>query len=146
MLMSYTSLRFPDAQRIRAFETNEDSIRGTLVTWKTKKPHGLDWPWEFPRMGMAGANGWGRPLIDFRDARAKKNGFEPTFTSPRIDRMWELENAEPESYSATRRKLALVCGNRGGGGGGNAVNRALYIPLKTSALLRITRWILALEN
>ena len=112
--MYYTSLRFSDSQRLRPFEVNEDSIRGALLSCKTKKPHGIDWPWAFPRMGMAGAAAWAHPLIDFRDDRAKTNVLENTVTFPRTNQLLELEGAEPAANSTTRRKLALVCVALGG--------------------------------
>ena len=36
LLMTYASLRFSDVRRIRSFELNEDSVRGTLLNCKTK--------------------------------------------------------------------------------------------------------------
>ena len=51
LLMTYTSLRFSYAQRLRSLEGNEDSVRGTLHQSETKKPHGLPWTWAFSRMG-----------------------------------------------------------------------------------------------
>ena len=109
LLMTYTCLRFSDVQRLRIHEVNEGSVRGTLLQSKTKKPHGLPWPWACPRMGVSGSTERIARLIDFRNAHEKQNGSMPSFVFPRLDRRWELERAEPAPYSATRRKLALVC-------------------------------------
>ena len=117
LLMSYTSLRFSDVQRLKSFEVNDDAAHGTLLTCKTKKPHGLDWPWACPRQGVSGSHDWVQPLLDFRAAHAKTNGFEPSFTFPRINHKWELESAEPAPYSTTRRKLALICVSLGDANG-----------------------------
>ena len=67
LLMSYASLRFSDAQRLKTFEVNSDSIYGTLLTCKTRKQHGLDWPWACPLMGITGTTKWVQPILDFRD-------------------------------------------------------------------------------
>ena len=135
LIMSYTRLLFSDARRLRTYEVNEDSTSGALLSRKTKKPNLLDWPWAFPRMGMGGAADWARPLIYFRAARAGTNCFEPTFAFPRINRLWEIESAEPASYATTRRKLALVCVALGGRCG---ASYALHFP-KNLPLLRPTR-------
>ena len=107
--MTYDSLRFPDAQRLRSFEVNEDSAYGTLLTCKTKKQHGQFWPRACPKLGIAGTREWAKPLPDMRQAYRRVNGVEPTFTFPRIDHAWELVAAEPAPYSTTRRRLALMC-------------------------------------
>ena len=52
LLMSYASLRFSDARRLKSFDVNHDSIRGALLTCKTKKTHGKNWPWACPRTGI----------------------------------------------------------------------------------------------
>ena len=109
ILMTYTSLRFSDVQRLRSLEVDEDSVYGTLLQSKTKKPHGLPWPWACPRMGITGSAKWINPLLDFHDAHEKHNGTRPSFVSPRVNRRWELERAEPAAYATTRRKLALLC-------------------------------------
>ena len=115
--MSYASLRFSDVQRLKTFEVNADSVHGTLLQCKTKKPHGLDWSRACPRMGMTGTLYWAMPLIEFRTAYAKTNGDEPYFTSPRINHTRELGSAEPFPYSITRRKLAMLCVALGGANG-----------------------------
>ena len=43
LLMTYASLRFPDVQRIRSFELNEDSVHGTLPNCKTKASAPTRW-------------------------------------------------------------------------------------------------------
>ena len=54
LLMTYKSLRFSDAQRLRIIEINEDSARGTLPQSKNKKPptayrgHGHARAWVLP--------------------------------------------------------------------------------------------------
>ena len=40
-----------------------------------RNPHGLDWPWAFPRKGVTGATERIRPLLDFRAAHEKTDGF-----------------------------------------------------------------------
>ena len=82
LLMTYTSLRFSDVQRLRILEVNEDSIRGTLLQSKTKKPHGLPRPWACPHTGVTGSAMWINPLIDFHDAHAKRNGSKPSSVFP----------------------------------------------------------------
>ena len=86
-------------------------------------------------MGMAGATDWARPIIDLRADHAETNDFVPTFTFPRINHMRGLEGAEPASYSATRRKLALVCVALG------EMRRIVLstFPIKTPSQLRPTR-------
>ena len=109
LLMSYASLRFSDAQRLKSLEVNSDSVFGTLLHCKTKKPHGLDWPWACPIMGMTGTKEWIQPILDYRDAHLRTNGVLPSFTFPCVNHVWELESAKAAPYSATRRKLALLC-------------------------------------
>ena len=94
LLMSYDSLRISDVQRLETFDVNSDSIRGTLIQFETKKPHGMDWPWACPRMGMAGPLDWALPLIDFRTAYTKRNGSEHSFAAHRVNRAWELDSSE----------------------------------------------------
>ena len=94
LLMSYASLRFSDAQRLETFEVNSDSIHGTLLTCKTRKQHGLDWPWACPLMGITGTAKWIQPIPDFRTAHERVNGSHPCFTFPRINHLWQLEIAD----------------------------------------------------
>ena len=42
LLMTYASLRFSDVQRIRTFEVNEDSVRGTLINCDILAPNGIN--------------------------------------------------------------------------------------------------------
>ena len=107
ILMTYASLRFSDAQRIRSFEVNNDSIHGTLLNCKTRKAHGLFWPWARPREGITGPRYWVQPLIEMRDAYKKTNGCEPSFTFMRIDHAWQVVSADAAPYSSCRRKLPL---------------------------------------
>ena len=72
LLMTYTSLRFSDVQRLRSFEVNEDSARGTLLRSGTKKHHGLSWPWACPRLGVDGSTEWVTPLLYFHIAHEEK--------------------------------------------------------------------------
>ena len=109
LLMAFTSLRFPDAQRLRSLEMNADSAHGTLLQSKTKRPHGLPWPWACPFTGMTGSDKWVLPIFDFHRAHAKTNGPIPSFVFPRLDHKWELGKAGPAAYATTRRKLALLC-------------------------------------
>ena len=90
LLMTYDSLRFPDALRIASIEIDDDSVRGALLSSKTRIPHGIPWPRAGPRVGVDGSTSWAQPLVDFRRAHFKVNGQEPTSTSPRINRLWEL--------------------------------------------------------
>ena len=109
LLMTYASIRFSDVQRLRSLDVNEDSAHGTLLRSKTKKPHGLPWPWACPRMGVSGSTEWIAPLFEFHVAREKLNGSRPSFVFPMRNHRWELEKAQPSAYDNTRRKLALVC-------------------------------------
>ena len=43
-----------------------------------------------PKLGIAGAKGWGKPLLDMRADYAKLNGREMAYTYPRLDRTWSL--------------------------------------------------------
>ena len=117
LLMTYASLRFSDVQRLLTFEANEDSAHGTHSQCKTRRPHGLDWPWARPRLGVTGSKEWVRPLLEFRQDHTKANGREPKFTFPRIDHFWKLQSAVDASYASTRRKLALLCVALGGKSG-----------------------------
>ena len=82
LLVTYTSLRFSDVQTLRTLSANGDSIRGTLLQSKTKKPHGLPWPWDCPRTGVTGPTNWIEPLLGFHKAYAKQNGSPPSFVPP----------------------------------------------------------------
>ena len=113
LLMTYASLRFPDAQRIRSFECNEDAVRGALLNFKTRKQHGQRWPRAFPLEGVTGSRERAQPLIDTRAAYRKINGTDPSVAFMRLDRAWQpAANASP--YDTTRRKLALICAALGG--------------------------------
>ena len=109
LLMTFASLRFSDAQRLRSFGINEDSVYGPLLACKTKKQHGQFWPWACPRQGLTGSRDWVQPLIDMRAAFRKVNGDEPSFTFMKVDQNWQVLAAEAAPYSTTRRRLALVC-------------------------------------
>ena len=95
LLMSYASLRFSEVQRLETFDVNSDSAHGTFPQCKTKIPHGADWPWAFPRLGMTGTVDRAMPLIDFRTAYSKTHGSEPSFACHRISHTWGLDSAEP---------------------------------------------------
>ena len=82
LLMTFTSLRFSDAQRLRSPEKNDDSIFGTLPQSKTKRPHGLPWPWACPLTGASGSKDWVLPIFDFHQAHLKTNGSHPSFVFP----------------------------------------------------------------
>ena len=125
LVMSYASLRFADVQKIRTFEFNEDSVYGSLLSSKTRKQHGLNWPWACPRKGIIGTNEWVQPLLDMRTAFRKVNGVEMSYLFPRLDHNWQLVAEGPAPYSTTRRKLALLCV---GLGDENAESYALHSP------------------
>ena len=124
--MKYTSLRFPDVQRLRRFEANNDSIHGALLQSKTKKPHGLPWPWGRPRMGVDGPTERVNPRLEFRAAHAMQNGSPPSPNFPHLNRRLALECGEPSPYSPTRRKLALVCVGLGDPDGGTYTLHSPY--------------------
>ena len=109
LLMTYASLRFADVQKIRSLEVNADSIHGPLLTSKTKKQHGLHWPWACPRMGITKRTDWTQPLLGLRDAYQKVGGTQMSYTFPRPDHTWKLVAECPSPYSATRLKLSLLC-------------------------------------
>ena len=117
LLMSYASLRFSDARRLKTIDVNSDSAHGTRLACKTRKPHGIDWPWECPLMGMTGTAARIQPILDYRAARERTNGTPPSFTFPRINHLWDIESAESAPYSATRRKLSLLRTALGGPSG-----------------------------
>ena len=54
LLMAFASLRFPDAQRLRTFEVNDDSVHGALISCETKKQHGQFWHWACPAKASLG--------------------------------------------------------------------------------------------
>ena len=109
LLMTYGSLRFPDAQRLRSFEVTEGSARGALLSCKTRKQHGQFWPWARPIRGITGSLEWVHPLMDMRQAYRKINGADPSFPFARLDHVWELVASDASPYSTTRRKIALLC-------------------------------------
>ena len=73
-LVKYANLRVADVKRLLSFEINEESIRGNLLTSKTKKQQRQQWPRACPRMGIAWCTDWVQPLLDLRHAYAKVNG------------------------------------------------------------------------
>ena len=115
--MTYTSLRLSGVQRIRAFEVNDDSIRGTSLTSKPMQKHGQFRPWAGPRVGITGNSNWIQPSIDMRDAFFRQHGSQMNFTFMGVDRMWEPVAADAAPYSTTRRKLPLMCVALGDSGG-----------------------------
>ena len=123
LLMTYASLRFADVQRLRPFGVNEDSIRGTLLSSKTKKSHGQNWPWACPLMGLTGATDWIQPIAQLRAAYRKVNGRDMSYTFPRLGRKWLLVAEGPAPYSTTRRKLEIL---RTGLGGPNGESYTLH--------------------
>ena len=116
-LVTYASLRFADVQHLRPFEINRDSIHGTLLCSKTKKPRGPNWPRACPRMGLAGGTHWIQPIVDIRAAYRRANGRDMCYTSPRLDRKLQLVSQGATPYSTTRRKLALMRPGLGGPNG-----------------------------
>ena len=94
LLMSYDSIRFFVAQRLKTFEVKSDSIRGALIACKTRKQHGIDWPWACSLMGITGAAKLSQPILDFRAAQERVSGSPPCFAFPRINRFWQLESAD----------------------------------------------------
>ena len=109
ILMTLTSLRFADVQRLKSLVSDKSSIHGTLLTSKTKRPHGLDWPFACPKIGFCGNEDWFLPILQFRTAHEKVNGAPPSFLIPKLSFGWEVEKAEAISYSSARRKLTLLC-------------------------------------
>ena len=109
LLMSYASLRFSDAQRIRTIEMNEDSAHGALLDSKTKKAHGQNWAWACPKTGITSSTERTQPLLDLRQAYRSVNSHDMSFCFPRIDYNWQLVDAGAAAYSTARRKLALLC-------------------------------------
>ena len=127
LFMTLTSLRFSDAQRLKSLETNESSVFGTLLNSKSKKPHGLDWPFAAPLQGFAGDSSWSEPILDFRKAFEKVNGFPPSFLIPKLSSGWQIEQDEPISYSSARRKLLLLCA-AGGASAADSEQYTLHTP------------------
>ena len=70
LLMTVTSLRFSDAQRLRSLEMEDDAAYGTLLQPNTKRPHGLPWPWTCPLMGVIGSNQWALPIFELHRGHA----------------------------------------------------------------------------
>ena len=67
LLTSYAIFDFPDARRIKTFGANSDPAQGTLLRRKTRKQHGIDWPWGLPLMGITGTAKWVHQILDFCD-------------------------------------------------------------------------------
>ena len=129
LLVTYASLGFPDVRRIRPFERKEDAARGTLLNCKTRKQHGQHWPWACPLGGVTFSREWDQPLIDMRAAYREINGEEPSFTSMRVGRAWQLVEADAAPYATARRKIALICATLGDTEGGK------YTPYSPKNLL-----------
>ena len=85
LLVTYSGLRFAGVQRMRSFETTEESIRGTRFTSKAKKQRGQHWPRARPMMGITKCTNWTQPLLGLRQAYEKVNGGPTQYTFPRID-------------------------------------------------------------
>ena len=109
LLMTLTSLRSADVQRSETLETNESSVFGTLLSSKTKRPHGLGWPFAAPLSGFRNSSAWIKPILDFRAAFYRVNGVGPSFLIPKLSFSWDIEGDDAISYSAARRKLLLLC-------------------------------------
>ena len=124
LLATFASLRFSDAQRPRSFEVNEASVRGTLLSCKTKKQSGQFRHWACPLQGVTGPREWAQPWMDMRQAYRKINGADPSFARMRLDRARELAAADAAPYSTARRKLALLRAAMWGAG-----RRNLHTPL-----------------
>ena len=107
-LVTYASLRFSDVQRIRSFDVNSDSVWNALK-FENQERHCQFWPFAFPLEGIAGPTDWDQPILMMQEAYRKLGDRDLTCTFPCVDHAWELVSTEPESYSATRWKLALVC-------------------------------------
>ena len=84
LVMTYAIHRFPDSQKIRTSECNADSVQGSLSSSKTKRNHGLNWPWACPRKGIAGASEWAHPLVDIGAAYRKINCADTPYLSSSI--------------------------------------------------------------
>ena len=122
LLLTYASLRFPDVQRIRSFEINEDSARGTLLSCKANKQRGQVWLAQ-----VGGNNRFARMGTSFvRHADSVKGMVqkpETSFAFMRLDRMWELVAADgppPLQYDAWETgdtlRITWRCRREGGGG------------------------------
>ena len=112
--MEFTSLRFSGVRRLRILEMNAGSAQGTLPQSKTKRPHGLQRPWDCLLTRVAGSDKWALPIFELHLAHARTNGSIPSFVSPCLGRKWELGKAGTASYATTRRSLALLRVSLGG--------------------------------
>ena len=106
--MTYTRLRFSGVQRLRGLYVNKASAHVTPIRSKTKRHHGLSWPWASHQMGFLGSKEWSAPLIDLRNAREKQTGSMPSLVFRQLSHCWGLERAKSAPYFTTRRKLALI--------------------------------------
>ena len=93
ILMTLTSLRFANAQRLKSLVLDKSSIHGKLLTSKTNRPHGLDWPFACPKCGVGGNEDWFLPALQFRSAREKITGPPPSFLIPKLAFNWEVEKS-----------------------------------------------------
>lgn len=64
--MTYAIARFSDAQPLRPFEINRDSVRGALIARTSRKAHGEFRPCASPGGGGTGSRGRARPLFGMR--------------------------------------------------------------------------------
>ena len=108
LFMTLTSLRFSDVHRLKTLPVNDSFVFGALLNSKSKKPHGSDWPFAAPKRGFSGSAARLDPILDFRKAFGKVNGSPPSFLIPKLSFPWEIEQADPLSYSSARRKLLLL--------------------------------------
>ena len=108
LLTVHASLRFSDIQRISTFTETEDVIHGSLTACKVRKQHGLPWPFAALRMGFTNKRSWHRPIMDFRQAYYQNQRVLPTFTIPKINDAWVIEEFVPATYNMARKRLLML--------------------------------------
>ena len=109
LLMTFGSLRFADVQRLETFEVNNDSVHGTLLCSKTKKPHGLNWPWTCPRAGITGSTEWDLPLVHLRTAYKKINGRDMSYSQTRPQMAVSCRGSRTLQHDATEVSTNVHC-------------------------------------
>ena len=106
LLMNYAILRFADVRRLRSPEADDDSANGALLSSRTKKHHGQNWPPACPRTGLTGATDWIQQIANIRAAYRRVTGATLLTHSRVSTRSGYSYPMDPPRYGAKRRKLA----------------------------------------
>ena len=108
VFMTLTALRFAAVQKLKTLGVDESSVCGTLSASMAKKPHGLEWPFAAPLVGLARSIRRIGPIADFRWSFDLVNGAGGPFLILKLPYAWDIVGEAPISYSAARRMLMLL--------------------------------------